>query len=148
MTGKVIAGNPNRSKVVGECVCNILIIRQSNTIRVSNSSDTTLLTQTFVDKAVKGTQVIGVDYTVFTARCYAFAVLAMGLCLSVCPSVRLSVTSQSSTKTAKRRITQSTPHDTPKDSSLLMPKISAKFDRGHPLRGRRMQVGWVRIGDL
>ena len=23
-----------------------------------------------------------------------------------------------------------------------MPKISAKFDRGHPLRGRRMQVGW------
>ena len=22
-----------------------------------------------------------------------------------------------------------------------MPKISAKFDRGHPLRGRRMQVG-------
>jgi len=35
------------------------------------------------------------------------AVLATGLCLSV------SVTSQSSTKTAKRRITQTTPHDTP-----------------------------------
>jgi len=34
------------------------------------------------------------------------AVLAMGLCLSV----RLSVTSRSSTKTAKRRITQTTPH--------------------------------------
>jgi len=29
-----------------------------------------------------------------------------------------------------------------------MPKISAKFDRGHPLRGRRMQVGWVKIGDF
>ena len=28
-------------------------------------------------------------------------------------SVRLSVTSRSSTKTAKRRITQTTPHDTP-----------------------------------
>jgi len=48
---------------------------------------------------------------VFTARCYASAVLAMGLCLSVC--VCPSVTSQSSTKTAKRRITQITPHDTP-----------------------------------
>ena len=44
---------------------------------------------------------------VFTARCYASAVLAMGLC--PCPSV----TSRSSTKTAKRRITQTTPHDTP-----------------------------------
>ena len=43
---------------------------------------------------------------IFTARCYASAVLAMGLCLSV--------TSRSSTKTAKHRITQITPHDTPK----------------------------------
>ena len=66
------------------------------------------------------------------------------LCLSVCPSV----TSRCSTKTAKRRITKTTPHDTPKDSSFLVPKISAKFDRGHPLRGRRMQVGWVKIGDF
>ena len=44
-----------------------VIIRQSNIIRVSNSGDTTLVTQTFVDKAVKGTQVIGVDYTVFNS---------------------------------------------------------------------------------
>ena len=64
------------------------------------------------------------------------------------PSVCLSVTSRCSTKTAKRRITQTTPHDTPGDSSLLMPKISAKFDRGHPIRGRQMQVGWVKIGDF
>jgi len=35
-----------------------------------------------------------------------------------------------------------------KDSRFLMPKISTKFDRGHPLRGRRMQVGWVKIGDF
>ena len=42
---------------------------------------------------------------VFTARCYASVVLAMALCLSV--------TSRSSTKTAKRRITQTTPHDSP-----------------------------------
>ena len=48
---------------------------------------------------------------VFTARCYASAVLAMGQCPSV--SVCLSVTSRCSTKTAKRRITQTTPHDTP-----------------------------------
>ena len=47
----------------------------------------------------------------FTARCYASAVLAVGLCPSV--SVSVSVTSRSSTKTAKRRITQTTPHDTP-----------------------------------
>jgi len=55
---------------------------------------------------------------VFIARCYASAVLAIGLCLSVRPSVCLSVcpsvTSRCSTKTAKRRITQTTPHDTPK----------------------------------
>jgi len=66
------------------------------------------------------------------------------LCLSVC----LSVTSRCSTKTAKQRITQTAPHDTPKDSSVLMLKISAKFDRGHPLRGRQTQVGWVKIGDF
>ena len=45
------------------------------------------------------------DHLFFTARCCASAVLAMGLCLSV--------TSRSSTKTAKQRITQTTPHDTP-----------------------------------
>ena len=80
---------------------------------------------------------------VFTARCYASAVLAMALCPSVC----LSVTSRSSTKTAKRRITQTTPHDSP-GSSFRTPKISAKFHRDHPLRGRQMQVGWVKIGDF
>jgi len=46
---------------------------------------------------------------VFTARCYAPAVLAMALCLSVRPSI----TSRSSAKTAKRKITQTTPHDCP-----------------------------------
>jgi len=47
--------------------------------------------------------------TIFTARCYASAVLAIPLC----PSVRLSVTSRCSTKTAKRRITQTTSYDSP-----------------------------------
>ena len=48
---------------------------------------------------------------IFTARCYASAVLAM----APCPSVRLcpSDTSRSSIKTAKRRIAQTTPHDSP-----------------------------------
>ena len=39
-------------------------------------------------------------------------------------------------------------HTIPRDSSFLSPQISAKFDRGHPLRGRQMQVGWVKIGDF
>jgi len=76
----------------------------------------------------------------FTARCYASAVLAMALCLSVCLSVRPSQ-ADVLLKRQKHRITQTTPHDTTRDSSFLTPKISAKFDRGHPLRGRQMQVG-------
>jgi len=63
-------------------------------------------------------------------------------------SMSVSVTSRCSTKMAKRRITQTTPHNTPRDSSFLMPKISAKFDCGHPIRVRQMQVGWVKIGDF
>jgi len=50
---------------------------------------------------------------VFNARCYASAVLAMALCPSVCLSLCLSVTNRSSTKTAKRKITKTTPHDSP-----------------------------------
>ena len=79
---------------------------------------------------------------VFTAWCYASAVLAMALCLSV--------TSRCSTKTAKRRITQTKPHDCP--GTLVfwcqMPNISTKFDRGHPIQGRQMQVGRVKISDF
>ena len=54
---------------------------------------------------------------VFTARCYASAVLAMGLCLSV--SLCL-VTSWSSTKTAEHRITQTKPHDSPGTLQFLL----------------------------
>ena len=46
-------------------------------------------------------------------ECDASVVLAMALCPSVRPSVCPSVTSRSSTKTAKHRITQTTPHDSP-----------------------------------
>jgi len=63
--------------------------------------------------------------------------------LSVCPSV----TSRCSTKTAKRRITQTTPHDTPG----ILVFWCQRFPRnstGHFLRGCQMQVGWVKIGDF
>jgi len=53
-------------------------------------------------------------------------VLSSCVCLS---PVRPSVTSRCSTKTAERRITQSVPYD-----SSVTP---AKFDRGHPKRGRQ-----------
>jgi len=69
--------------------------------------------------------------------------ICYGLCPSVRSSVRPSVTSRRSTKTTERRITQTTPH-----ISFLTSKISAKFDRDHRLRGRQMQVGWVKIGDF
>jgi len=69
------------------------------------------------------------------------------LCICSTSHGPVSVTSQCSTKTAKRRITQKTPHDS-RGTRFLVPKIFAKFDRGHPLRGRRMQVGWVKIGDF
>ena len=63
-------------------------------------------------------------------------------CLSVRVSVCLclSVTSRSSTKTAKLRITQTTPHDSP-GTSFLVPKISMKFDRGHPYDGAECRWG-------
>ena len=72
----------------------------------------------------------------------------MALCPSVRPSVRPSnVTSRSSTKTAKVGLHKQH-HTIAQGSSFLMPKISAKFDRGHPLWGHQMQVRWVKIGDF
>jgi len=86
--------------------------------------------------------------SVITERCYSSAVLAMGLCLSVCLSVCSSVRPSQVGVLLKRLIIQTTPHDSPGNSSFLTPKISAKFDWGHPLQGRQMQVGWVKIGDF
>jgi len=60
---------------------------------------------------------------------------AMGmpcLCVSVC--VCLSVTSRSSTKTAKRRITQTTPHDSP-GSLVFCIKDLRKIRPGSPPTG-------------
>ena len=90
-------------------------------------------------------------YVCFTARCYAFAVLAMALCpsvcLCVCPSVRPSqvgvLLKRLNVGSHKQHYVRQS-----RDSSFLKPKISAKFDRDHPLQGRQMQVGWVKIVDF
>ena len=70
--------------------------------------------------------------------------------VSVSVSVCLSVTSRSSTKTAKRTITQTTPHDSP-GTLVSDAKDLREIRPGSPptrLRGRRMQVVWVKIGDF
>jgi len=71
----------------------------------------------------------------------------MGLCL--CPSVRLCL-SQVGVLLKRLNVGSHRQHHTIAPGTLvfLVPKISAKFDRGHPLRGRPMQVGWVKIGDF
>jgi len=83
---------------------------------------------------------------ILTSRCYACAVYAMALCpcLSVCVCVcQVSVLiKRLNTGSHKQH------HAMAQDSSFLTPKISAKFDRGHPLLGRRMQVGLVENGDF
>ena len=82
------------------------------------------------------------EENVFTARCYASAVLAMALCPSVRPS-------QADVLLKRQNVGSHKQHQQyPRDSRFLMPKICAKFDRGHPLRGRQMQVEWVKIGDF
>ena len=64
----------------------------------------------------------------------------------VCPSVRLSQVGVLLKRLNVRSHKQQ--HTIARDSSFLTPKISAKFDRSHPLRGRQMQVGWVKIGNF
>ena len=63
----------------------------------------------------------------------------------VCLSVFVSVTLRYFIKTAKRSITQIMPHDSPIDYNFLTPKFTVRFERDHPLQGRQMQVGWVKI---
>ena len=70
------------------------------------------------------------------------------VCLTVRPSVRPSITSRSSTKTAKRRITQTTAYDTPVTLVFGCQRSLRNSTGVTPLRGRQMQVGWVKIGDF
>jgi len=62
------------------------------------------------------------------------AVCAVVVCLSVC----LSVTSRCSAETAKRRISQTAPHDI---------RGNLVFEGVHPQRRRQMQVGlgWLKL---
>jgi len=78
----------------------------------------------------------------FTVRRYAFAVLAMDLCQSVCVCL-----SQVAVLLKRLNVVSHKQHHTIAQG-LLTPKISAKFDQGHPLQGRQMQVGWVKISDF
>ena len=78
---------------------------QTDKIQPTNATNTNLRPKDERYKCQKFMQFI------FAARCCASAVLAMGLCLSVSLCLYVSVTSRSSTKTAKRRITQTTPYD-------------------------------------
>ena len=70
---------------------------------------------------------------VFTARCYA-SVVAMALCLSVCLSVRPSVRPSQVGVLLKRMKIGSHIQNHTIVQGFLVPKISAKFDRIHPLR--------------
>jgi len=47
----------------------------------------------------------------------------------------------------KSRMTQTTPYDS-LETSFLMPKISAKFQKCHAQRGHQIEVGYVQIGDF
>jgi len=99
------------------------------------------VTETFAFCFFKNNSVKIQPVIILTTRCYASAVYAVIVCPSV-HSVRLSVhpSPRYCTKTAKRRITQTMPYDSPRTLSFLMPKISAKFQRCHPQRGRQIQV--------
>jgi len=68
------------------------------------------------------------------------------VCLSVC--VRVCLSQVGVLLKRQNRGSQNNTTRWHRESSFLMLKISAKFDRGHPLRGRRMQVRWVKIGDF
>ena len=76
------------------------------------------------------------NYSVFTARCNASAVLAMGLCLSVCVCQ-----SRSSTKTAKRRITQTTSHDSPGTLVFLCQRSPQNSTGVTPYEGAECRLG-------
>ena len=75
------------------------------------------LTDRFSPEVAKCWNDMGADLTfVFTARRYAKRGIRrrrVSFCLSVCRCVCVSVTLRYCIKTAKRRITQITPHDSP-----------------------------------
>ena len=71
---------------------------------------------------------------------YAIVVYAVVVCLSVCLSFYMHVTSQQCTKMARHRIMQTMPYNSAGSLSFLPQKISAKFQRHYPLRGRQISM--------
>jgi len=76
------------------------------------------------------------NYSFSTARRYA----KRGICRR-----RVSVTLRYCIKTAKHRIMQITPHDSPVTLLFWHQSSRSKFQWDHPLLGWQMQVRWVKI---
>jgi len=82
----------------------------------------------------------GIRHAFYRATlCYGSICRRVPVCLSVCLCVCVSVTLRYCIKTANHRIMQIKPHDSPA-TNFLAPKITAKFERHHSLRGRQMQM--------
>jgi len=81
-------------------------------------------------------------WNVFTMRRYASVVYALIVCLSVRPSICMShatiVSKWLNVGSCKQRLTTKLFYICIRDSSFLMPKISAKFQRGHPNGGAKL----------
>ena len=71
----------------------------------------------------------------------------VSVCLSVCLSVRPSVRHKPVLyRNGYRQDHANNAARQPRDSSFLVPKIFSKFERGHPQRGRQMEVGQGKVG--
>ena len=68
------------------------------------------------------------------------------VCMSV--SVSVSVTSRCSTNTAKRIGSHKQHHTIPQRLQFSDAKDLSEIRPGSPLRGRQMQVGWIKIGEF
>ena len=63
-------------------------------------------------------------------------------------SVRLSVTLRYCIKTKKASVMISLPSESPNILVSGNIRLTPKFDRGHPERGRFLRLGWVRTGNF
>jgi len=88
----------------------------------------------FATHFYRATAMLSVVYAVVVCLC-----VCVSMCVCVCLSHSSIVSKRLNVESRKQRRT------IPHDSSFVMPKIMVKFVRDHPLRGRQMQVGWVKI---
>jgi len=79
---------------------------------------------------------------VFTARCYVSALLAMDLCPSVRPSQIGVLLKRQNVGSHKQH------HTIPQGFQFSAAKELREIRPGSPLRGRQMQVWWIKIGDF